>query len=127
MPLRSWTFPCTMGPSLRPSGRMTPATATRTVVMVPKRESIETIAPSVWPNPESVRKIVGHREECNVRLIELHAMAVVVVGRNLTKSTTRKRPIENEMKVMKALIIVAASATDIRVTINVMFLEATGN
>lgn len=101
---------------------MTPATATRIVVRVPKRESIETTAPSVWPVLESVRRTVGHKEECNVRLIELHATAVVVVGKNLTKSTTRKRAIVNETNVMKALIIVAASATDNRVTINVMFL-----
>jgi hypothetical protein len=112
-----------MGPLLKPKGRITPAAATRIVVTVPKRVSVETTAPSVSLDFESVPKTVGHTEECNVRQIELHAMAVVVVGRNLTKSTTRERAMVNETKVMKAFITVAAWATVIGVTISVMLLR----
>jgi hypothetical protein len=101
---------------------MTPAAATRIVVTVPKRVSVETNAPSVSLDFESVPKIVGQMEECNVRLIELHAMAVVVVGRNLTKRTTRKRAMVNETNVMKAFITVAAWATVSEVTSIVIVL-----
>jgi hypothetical protein len=103
---------------------MTLAAATRTIVTVPKRVNVETTAPSVWLAIEAVPKTVGHKDERSVRLIELHAIAVVVVGRNLTKSTTRERAIVNETKVMKAFMIVAAWATVIEVTISVIILQA---
>lgn len=90
---------------------MIPATATR----VPKRESIETTAPFLCLALESVGKTVGHGG--SVRLVnELHTTAVVVVGRNLTMSMTRKRAMMMK-KTNRLLSFVAASVTGIRVKI----------
>ena len=65
---------------------------------------------------ESVRKMDGHREECKVLLVELHDRAVLILGMKWTKRMTTESEVVSSMKVIVALIMVAASATDIRDT-----------